>query len=926
MSQRPPILAARSLFLASCTVLVLHGCGGESAEGFTNSGKVYLGKGDYAAAVIQFKSALQKTPENAEARYLLGTALREMGDPTGAAIELRKAASAGYEAMDLYPQLLRALLESGKFDEVLLEGEGTNIEDKRARSAILSLMSEALLYSGKADAAQKKLQDALSLDPANQRAKLILSKLALFRGELAEANRIVDELLAKTEAGDAVYFQKGVLVQATGNFPEAVRLYKRAIELRPTSSQAYSNVILLLLEQGDVQAASDYVTAMQKAAGRSPVALYLEALVAYSKGDKSRARDVVREVLRIAMDYASANALAGAIALDAGNYGEAEQYLLKALSVQSGALNARRLLVTTYARSGQIDKAKAAIGPLLKEGSQDKGTLLLAGEVYAASGEVRKAVGFFEKASSLDPKNSAAYTRLGQMYLLAGDPQRAIQNLGTASALDLTHTEADVVLVSYYLSRKQFANALQAAEGLKKKQPDNPITHNLLGLVRLAKSDKVAARVDFERALELQPSFLPAARNLAALDIQEGKPEVAVKRFEAVTASDPKQSEAWLALVGLKQQAGAPSPEVLPLLDQAISANPASTRAKLAKIAYLLKSGDARKAVGAALDAQAAHPSDAAILDALAGAQLKAGETDQAITNYGKLTALLPKSAAPYLGLAGAHAAQKEWTAARNALRRATEIQPEWLPAREAQVLLGVASQQYEDALAAAKLIQKEWPKLPTGYVAEADIFAVQKHWAEAESTLKDAIRHLDNAALAGKLYSVLEKQGKTEADAMAMSWSSRHPTDPTLAAAIGQGYLGRQDFQNAARWYRLATKAQPKNAVLLNNLAWSLGQLKDPTAVEIGKQALAIAPRSTAIMDTLAMLYVENGEPAKGAELLGQAVARSPRSGTIRLNYAKTLIAAGKKADARKELELIPTLHTNQAVKDEALKLLASL
>ena len=57
--------------------VLLASCGGDSPESLVKSARDYLAKGDYSAAVIQLRNALQKAPNNAEARYLLGTALIE---------------------------------------------------------------------------------------------------------------------------------------------------------------------------------------------------------------------------------------------------------------------------------------------------------------------------------------------------------------------------------------------------------------------------------------------------------------------------------------------------------------------------------------------------------------------------------------------------------------------------------------------------------------------------------------------------------------------------------------------------------------------------------------------------------------------------------------------------------------------------------
>src|SRR5512145_566409 len=70
---------------------LLAACARENHEHFITSGEDYLAKKDYPAAIIQFKNAVQKVPDNGQARYLLGTALRGSGELRSAEIEFRKA-------------------------------------------------------------------------------------------------------------------------------------------------------------------------------------------------------------------------------------------------------------------------------------------------------------------------------------------------------------------------------------------------------------------------------------------------------------------------------------------------------------------------------------------------------------------------------------------------------------------------------------------------------------------------------------------------------------------------------------------------------------------------------------------------------------------------------------------------------------------
>jgi predicted Zn-dependent protease len=115
---------------------------------------------------------------------------------------------------------------------------------------------------------------------------------------------------------------------------------------------------------------------------------------------------------------------------------------------------------------------------------------------------------------------------------------------------------------------------------------------------------------------------------------------------------------------------------------------------------------------------------------------------------------------------------------------------------------------------------------------------------------------------------------------------------------------LRRKDYRSAARAYRELAALQPENPVVLNNLAWTLAQLNDPTALDYAEKAYARAPNSAAVADTLGWILVERGDTKRGVEILAKAAAGAPNSLEIRLHYAKALVKAGDKAAAKQEIE----------------------
>jgi Tfp pilus assembly protein PilF len=142
----------------------------------------------------------------------------------------------------------------------------------------------------------------------------------------------------------------------------------------------------------------------------------------------------------------------------------------------------------------------------------------------------------------------------------------------------------------------------------------------------------------------------------------------------------------------------------------------------------------------------------------------------------------------------------------------------------------------------------------------------------------------------------------------------------------VAESVMQRKDYNAAARLYRGILAEQPKNPLVLNNLAWTLGQLKDPAAIEYAETANTLAPDSPAILDTLGWMLVESGKDARGLELLTKASDLAPSATAIRLHLAQALLKNGQKGAARKQLEVLAGTTEDSAIKQEAKNLLSTL
>jgi len=907
MKKRSSIIS--STISGALLAAFLGGCSGDNPESLIASGKDFLARNDNKAAVIQLKNALQQDPNLGEARFLLGKALFESGDVTGAEVELRKALERKYASEQTIPLLARVLLATGQAKKVTDEFAKIEVPAGEPLASLKTTLSAAYSAQGNREAAEAELAAALASKADYAPAQLTNAHYKADRQNIDEAQSIVDEVLSKNPSNHDALLLSGSLQAAKNNPENALVLYRKAIEAKPDFLLAHAAIISTLFQQQNLDEASKQIEVLKKVAPKHPQTIYLDALATYQRKDYKAARELTQQLLKISPNYANGLQLAGAVEYQLRSYIQADTYLGKALQLAPNLSLARRLLISSYLRAGQPEKALAALQPVLDRIEKDASFLSLAGETYLQNGDAKKGADYFAKASKLNPNDVTNKTSLALAHMAQGNTAGGFEELEQITLSDKGIT-ADLALIAAYLRTNQPDKALKAIDSLEKKQPDNAATHNLRGRTLLGKKDIKGARHSFEKALVINPGFFSAAASLATIDLAEKKPDEARKRFEAVLAADPKNSRAMLALAELRAAAGGTADEVSSLISKAIAANPSEVAPRLAFIQYYLNKKDAKKALTAANDASAAIADKPEILDALGRAQQFSGDFNQALATYGKLAALQPNSPLPHMRLAEINLANKNKDEATKNLKKALDIKPDVIEAQRGLILLALDTKKPNDALSIARQIQKQRPKEAAGFVLEGDIYALEKTWPDTIKAYQNGLKQVAAPELAIKLHSALLASGNmAEAEKMALSWNKEHPKDMAFRLHQGDIATARKEYPQAIQQYQAALDIQPNNPLVLNNMAWVSGQIKAPKAIEYAEKANRLAPNQPPFMDTLAMLLANKGETDKAIELLRKALDLAPQAAAIQLNLAKVLISTGKKDEARKELDAIAKL-----------------
>ncbi|MBA2690013.1 MAG: PEP-CTERM system TPR-repeat protein PrsT [Burkholderiales bacterium] len=883
-------------------------------------------KGDYKSAIIHLKNVLQKTPKDAEARYLLGLSYNEAGDPWSAEKEFRLAIELQKDAAAVRPQLAKALLLQGNFEAVLKETEPDE-EGTPLSPALLSARGVAQLSLGSIDDAKASFEKALTGEPDFPDALLGQARVAAATHDIARAEKLVELALKKSPLHLDGLLVKGDLLRLVNNNEAALAAYQKVTEHYPDNVTARLNVATIFLDLGKYEQVMQQVEVVRKIAPQSPMANYLQGLVEFKKKDYVKAKASVDEVLKSMPTHLPSRLLGGSVEYALGNYSESEQHLKYLLKSVPRNVYARKLLAVNLLRSRQAPQAVDVLLPALEQAPEDLSLLALAAEAFLQNNEFARAAIYYEKAAKIDPKNTQMRTGLGLSRLAAGDSDRALADLETAIGLEGENSRADVLQVMMQISRRDFDKAELALQSLEKKQPNNPLTHNLKGAILIGKKKYPAARVALEKALQLSPTFFPASMNLAQLDLQDGNPKAARQRFEMLLQKQANNLQALLALASLSNRLGASSDELVGWLTRAQKENPGSLQPTLMLARHYLNASDAKKAVQFAREAQVVSPDNVEVLDILGSAQLASGENNAAITTFSRLVALQPKSTTALIKLAHAQMANDNAPSAAFSLKKALALKPGLLEAQSPLAMIEARAGRFTEALRIVGQVQSKTPTSPVGIVLEGDVRMIEKQYLQAAALYEKALAMEKRGSSAIKLYGALRAGGKPdEAEVKLLGWIKQNPDDMGARLYLADVSLKTNKRKIAAEQYEWVIKRQPNNLLALNNVAWAYHQGNDARALSAAEQAYALSATNPLIMDTYGWMLVHYGNLEKGTELLQRASSLVPDQPEIRYHYAVALLKSGKDQAARTELEHALTSRQKFTQQTEARELLEKL
>jgi len=897
----------------------------ETSEEYINKAQRYIDKGEYKAAIIELKNAIQKDQKNGRARLKLGIAYLHVGDGVNAEKELTRAHLLKVSYTKLALPFAKAYTLQRKHQQVL----SVKIEEKlpaEIEAEIRVFYAQAYINLKNLKSAREQLQKAIKLDKHSPEATLGLAQISMLEKNIDAAKSYVEKVIkAKPDSSEA-WTLDGEIARLQGDRNKARTSFEKALSLNPKNIPAMLGISNMYIMSGEIDKALVQVKHILVKMPKHTMANYYFALANYRKGDSKKAEQALRIALKTNPNHLPSLQLMGAIHYQTGRLEQAEYYLSKAVNLQPASLGAVKLLAAVRLKNKRGKKAIQILSPLLGKYSQDPQLLALIGSAYLQINQPNKGIMYLQKSVDLDPKSANALTQLALAHLTSGDDFRAVEALENAIKLEQDVLQADILLTLTYISNEEYEKALKQAQLLDKKQKNDPVVKNLLGAAYLGLKQTNKARQMFNETLKLDPKFTTASMNLGRVEEAEQNYDMAIKIYEDLIKKNRKQIDPYMALARILEIQG-DLEKAVNIVKKANLANPRNPVVGLYLINYYIGEGFPYKALDLAKQIKRHNPKIIAVTRAYGLAQVNAKDYNDAINTFKQLVAEAPDSSDAYYLLANAYLKNNQFEQARSSADKSLKIDKNNIATNIVLAELEVKSNRSNTAIKIAKHLQKNYANRSEGFVLEGDIYRESKNYKKAAAAYRIGLNKKAHSEVVLKLAYVYKQLGdKHSRQQLLDDWMKKHPQDVRINLFLANEYFAANEYGKAKKIYEAVLDKNKNNVLALNNIALIYENEKNDLALDYAKRAYELNTESPQITDTYGWILVNHGDIDKGLILLQQASLKAPYLYDIRYHLAFALHKSGRTEEAKKELQRVLAEDKKFAEAKNAQMLLDSL
>jgi putative PEP-CTERM system TPR-repeat lipoprotein len=553
----------------------------------------------------------------------------------------------------------------------------------------------------------------------------------------------------------------------------------------------------------------------------------------------------------------------------------------------------------------------------------------------------RAAVIELKNAAQAAPANADIRKRLGAIQLQMGNPRAAVKELQQARALGDDGIDTVTRLAEALIKAQQPFEAIELIGTVRKPSPRLLV---LRADARLQASDLDGVQADYEAALAVQPTLLPALLGRARLAATQGADDEAIVWAGRAVTARPDSADAWALLAGAEAGRRRPT-AALTAYQQALRLDPGSVGLHLKTAATLMVLKQLDRASVELDEARLLAPKNPLLLSLSAMLALQRGHPAEARDGLQRIVTAYPDYYPAQLYLGKAHLALRDYEQAIEILMRYTRHQPESV---EAKLIYARALAESGAHAEAEQVLAPVAGRMPDNQQVldvqrsiavsrgdKARIAAIDGRLASqrvGQQKLRGAVEQLtqgDNAAALSSLDQLLNDDPSEyrarllqfrelmlnrdfgAAATVARQLDQLLPDQALPPLLLGIALAGRGDTQAAQAELDRAWRRSPGSPTVATRLAALAFARGDSAAAEAYyREVLTQHPGHGATLVRLAVLAGKSGDKAQRLAWLQQAISYHPLELKPRLLVARALYTNGQRQQAIEVLETVAGIH----------------
>ncbi len=448
-----------------------------SADDWTNYGKAYLQKKDYAKSLEILSTAMAKNPDSALNYLYAAQNYQALENDENAVTCYKRAVMLDPRLINAKLDLANLLSEQKSYDEAI-EYYLAYTRDVRDNADAYFNLGVAYENANKINHALSAFKKAFAINPEDSNliqeigrcyhvAKNyenalkfylnalqnkpndpdLLYNIALVYGQMGNNDKMIEYLnrsivlknnpLAVKDLSSA-YVNKGKSAYGQAAYGQAITMYKKALEIDINNVEAYKGISEII----GISLSSDEII------------------------------ENVKKELETTTDNPELYSVYGEMLVQKGRTQEAQEAFLKALEINPDLYSAQIYLADIYYNGKQYTEALELYQKVSKKHPEKADVLVKIGNIYKNAKDNTKALEYYEKAMKLEPRNISA-------------------NINTALI---------------YMNQKNNAKAKEHTAIVIEEKAEYPLSYYINGVIADSEKKYDEAIVNYEKFLNLAPN------------------------------------------------------------------------------------------------------------------------------------------------------------------------------------------------------------------------------------------------------------------------------------------------------------------------------------------------------------------------------------------------------------------------------------